>query len=214
LDFPGRAQLALGGARRRLQEKPCTSEDQKLVAGCTIGAGRNDETEIPVQLHWWVRQKQIMRTPTSVVALLMTVAPVFAQPAPPKQATAPPTQTFVLTPDGACSLKSSDLHVQFAGLGTIKEVITTYDIWWSARWAITGCKLPIFVAATFDYVNDRNEVVQSAYWWTKVKKDKLWLAREKLEPLPTGTVVKIRLVRLSKIALVTEEQYNATKQKP
>src|SRR5208283_4681505 len=38
LDFLGTAQLALGGAKRRLQGKTCTSEDQKLEAGYIITA--------------------------------------------------------------------------------------------------------------------------------------------------------------------------------
>jgi hypothetical protein len=36
LEFPGRAQWALGGAERRSPEKIYTSEDQKLAAGCII----------------------------------------------------------------------------------------------------------------------------------------------------------------------------------
>jgi hypothetical protein len=74
--------------------------------------------------------------------------------------------------------------------------------------------LPLFVVATFDYVNDRNQVFQSAQSWTKVKRERPWTVQEKLEGLPTSTVAKIRSVKLSKLQAVTEEQYNASKQKP
>jgi hypothetical protein len=149
-----------------------------------------------------------MTIPVLVAALLMTVSPVFAQPA------APSPQTFVLTPDGTCSLKSSRLNVQFEALAKNKNVITAYDIRWQAIWETTGCKLPLFVVATFDYVNDRNQVFQSAQSWTKVKRERPWTVQEKLEGLPTSTVAKIRSVKLSKLQAVTEEQYNASKQKP
>src|ERR1017187_5201136 len=119
-----------------------------------------------------------MTIPVLVAALLMTVSPVFAQPA------APSPQTFVLTPDGTCSLKSSRLNVQFEALAKNKNVITAYDIRWQAIWETTGCKLPLFVVATFDYVNDRNQVFQSAQSWTKVKRERPWTVQEKLEGLP------------------------------
>jgi hypothetical protein len=50
LDSPGRAQLALGGAKRQLQEKTCTSEDQKLAAGCIIYRKLGAKMEISGQV--------------------------------------------------------------------------------------------------------------------------------------------------------------------
>ncbi len=87
------------------------------------------------------------------------VAPVFAKAAPVES----PPQTFALTKDGACSITSSKLTEQFRVPGIIKGW-THYDIMWSAKWDTTGCKLPIFVLVTFNYLNYQKQLVFTKYW--------------------------------------------------
>jgi hypothetical protein len=136
----------------------------------------------------------------------MTVAPVFAQTA----ALQNPPQTFVLTRDGACSITSNNLHEQFRVPGLIKGW-THYDIMWSARWDTTGCKLPIFVQVTFNYLNSKKEVVLTRYWSIKVPKEH-FVGRGELSE-KTQVTVQVSWVRLMKIQLETEEQYNTLHQK-
>lgn len=138
-----------------------------------------------------------------VVALLMTPAPAFART--PQTPPTPP-QTFVLTKDGTCSVTSSNLREQMSYAGTHLFITRTtpYDIVWSAKWNITGCKLPIFVAVTFDYLNTEKEVVTTKWWWLKVPTEE-YLARGGLRQI----TYKIHSVRLMKIQLLTEERYNA-----
>jgi hypothetical protein len=80
---------------------------------------------------------------------------------------------------------------------------TPYDIVWSAKWNITGCELPIFVAATFDYLNTKNEVVATKWWWLKASTEE-YFARGDLRQI----TYRVHSVRLTKLQLLTEAQYN------
>jgi hypothetical protein len=137
----------------------------------------------------------------------MTVLPALAKTAP----VVSPPQTFVLTKDGACSITSDKLFEQFRVPGIIKG-FTYYDILWSARWDTTGCKLPMFVQVTFNYLNSQKEVVLTRYWSIEVPKEH-FVARGELSE-KTQVTVQVGSVRLMKIQLETEEQYNAAHQKP
>jgi hypothetical protein len=136
-----------------------------------------------------------------VVALLMTVGPVIAR----STASQTPPRTFVLTKDGACSITSSNLREQMSYAGTHMFITRTtpYDIVWSAKWNITGCELPIFVAATFDYLNTKNEVVATKWWWLKASTEE-YFARGDLRQI----TYRVHSVRLTKLQLLTEAQYN------
>jgi len=144
-----------------------------------------------------------MKNLIRVVALLMTVGPAFART--PQTPQTPP-QTFVLTKDGTCSITSSNLHEQmsYAGSHLFITRTTPYDIVWSAKWNVNGCKLPIFVAVTFDYLNTENEVVATKWWWLKVPSEE-YLARGDLRKI----TYRVHSVRLMKIQLLTEDQFNA-----
>lgn len=144
-----------------------------------------------------------MRNLISVVAFLIAVGTAFART--PQTPPTPP-QTFVLTKDSSCSITSSNLREQmsYAGNHLFITRTTPYDIAWSAKWNITGCKLPIFVAVTFDYLNTENEVVATKWWWLKVPSEE-YLARGDLRKI----TYRVHSVRLMKIQLLTEERYNA-----
>jgi len=143
-----------------------------------------------------------MKNLIRVVALLMTVGPVFARSAVRQT----PPQTFVLTKDGACSLTSSNLHEQIAYPGSHMFITrgTPHDIVWSATWDTTGCTLPMFVVVAFDYLNTKQEVVLTRYWWIKVPAGH-FVARGDLRQVTD----KINWVRMTKLRLETEEHYNA-----
>jgi hypothetical protein len=64
---------------------------------------------------------------STLLAVLLSMTPVFAQTAPSRPLL-PPPQTFELTPDGRCSLKSDALLVAFNGQ-SVKNVITSYNTW-------------------------------------------------------------------------------------
>lgn len=137
----------------------------------------------------------------------MTVVPVFAKTAPVES----PPQTFVLTKDGACSITSDKLMEQFRVPGIIKGW-SYYDITWSAKWNTTGCKLPIFVQVTFNYLNFQKQVVFTRYWSIEVPKEH-FVARGELSE-KTQVTLQVGSVRLMKIELQTEDQYNAAHKKP
>ena len=145
-----------------------------------------------------------MKTLIVVVVLLLTVVPVFAKTAALQNL----PQTFALTKDGTCSITSNKLREQFRIPGLIKGW-THYDITWSAQWDTTGCKLPIFVAVTFNYFNTNKEVVLTRFWWIKVPKEH-FAARGELSE-ESKVTVQVSSVRLMSIHLETEERYNAVK---
>ena len=139
-----------------------------------------------------------------IFAAFLASAAVCSAPAFAGKDAPPPPQTFQLSPDG-CSITSSNLVEQFKSPGLLKG-FTMYDIAWKATWVSTGCKLPIYVEVGFDYLNSQREVVLTRYWDKAVTKAKFNPTGEIQEKMKT--TVQIAFVRLAKMKLLTEAQYN------
>ena len=140
-------------------------------------------------------------------AVLMLV-PTFLQAAKPP----PPPQTFQLSQ--SCSITSSNFLAQIGNNTAFTKLYLT----WRANWTSTGCTFPLYVLVNVDYFGVNREVVYKPTWDIEVTKDKFKAAgrveqnmKGDVKGSSTKIVARIAFMRLTKIQLITKEQYDAEK---